>query len=140
MQTLNRKLKKKEKQLYWQALAFILEYCQKPNPARLSYLHTQALEFGLSEEDIEKIKKITQPLDLIKSLNKIEDISLKRLILREMIMLAVSAHELHEEEVTIIYQIGNAIGINTDRIDDFFMWAAKGIEWQIDGARMVEED
>ena len=61
-------------------------------------------------------------------------------MIREMIMLAVSAQELNEAEIMVIYQIGNAIGIDTDRIDDFFMWAAKGIEWQIEGDRMIEED
>ncbi len=55
-------------------------------------------------------------------------------------MLDVAAHELQENEVTLIYQVGNAVGIDTDRIDDLFMWAARGLEWQIEGAKMVEED
>ena len=52
MLVIDRKLKKKEKQLYWQALAFVLEYCQKPNQTRVSYLNAQALKIGLNKEDI----------------------------------------------------------------------------------------
>ena len=140
MNILNRKLKKKEKEIYWQALSFILGYCSKPNEAKLSYINAQALEIGLSDEDIAKIKILESPTQIVQSIKKIECFAMRRFIIREMIMLAVSAHELQESEIMAIYKIGNDVGIDTDKIDDFFMWAAKGLEWQIEGAKLVKED
>ncbi len=140
MSILTQKLTKKEKGIYLQALAFIMSQKGKANPALKSYLRVQALEIGVDEKQLEEVKLPQSALELCRSIKKIETMSVRRFIIREMIMLAVAAHELQENEVTLIYQVGNAVGIDTDRIDDLFMWAARGLEWQIEGAKMVEED
>ena len=57
-----------------------------------------------------------------------------------MIMLAIADHELSDTEVDTIYDIGTKTGISVDKIDDFFLWAAKGVEWQIESVKLVEED
>lgn len=64
---------------------------------------------------------------------------LKRYIIREMIMLAMANHELSDEEMAAIYTIGMNIGIKEDKINDFFLWAAEGLEWQLAGVKLVEE-
>ena len=49
-------------------------------------------------------------------------------------------HELSDEEMAAIYTIGMNIGIKEDKINDFFLWAAEGLEWQLAGVKLVEED
>ena len=77
---------------------------------------------------------------LIKDLEQITDIRAKRYILREMILLAVADHELQDEEVEDLHKIGKGMGISEEKINDFFIWAARGIEWQLEGIKLVEED
>ena len=78
--------------------------------------------------------------DLIKELKQVSSMRLKRYIIREMIMLAMANHELSDEEMAAIYTIGMNIGIKEDKINDFFLWAAEGLEWQLAGVKLVEED
>ncbi|MFR3313585.1 MAG: hypothetical protein ACLTT2_05075 [Alphaproteobacteria bacterium] len=77
---------------------------------------------------------------MIKELKQVSSMRLKRYIIREMIMLAMANHELSDEEMAAIYTIGMNIGIKEDKINDFFLWAAEGLEWQLAGVKLVEED
>ena len=58
--------------------------------------------------------------------------------IREMISFAIVDHEISDEEMCQIYKIGTAIGVKEGKINDFFLWAAAGIEWQIEGERLIE--
>ena len=71
---------------------------------------------------------------------QITDIRARRYFLREMILLAVADHELQDEEVEDLHKIGKGMGISEEKINDFFIWAARGIEWQLEGIKLVEED
>ena len=86
-----------------------------------------------------KLKK-TKTESVIKELQTIADIRIRRFILREMILLAIADHEISDKEIETIYTIGMKIGIKQEKINDFFIWAAKGIEWQIEGSQLVDED
>ena len=95
-------------------------------------------EIGLSSKDFRKAKKVKTADELAKDIKGIGDIKVKRFILREIILLALANHEVSDEEIKIIYQIGTRSGLKEEKISDFFLWAAKGIEWQIEGTQLVE--
>ncbi len=57
-----------------------------------------------------------------------------------MIVMAVADHELTDTEMCAIYEIATGVGVKQEKINDFFLWAAKGIEWQIEGSHLVEDD
>ena len=61
-------------------------------------------------------------------------------MLRDMILLAAADHDLSDQEIGEIYEIGTKIGLKAEKIDDFFLWAARGLEWQVDGSRLIDED
>ena len=89
---------------------------------------------------MKKIKPVTDPAELSKMIKQIKSIKLRRYILREMILVAVANHELSDEEIAGIYNIGTRIGIKEEKVSDFFMWAAKGLEWEIEGLQLIEGD
>ena len=130
-------LSKDQKKLYLQALSYVLSIGE--NPVNDKYIIDQAndIDFDLDNNPIAKVKNIDK---LIKELKAISDLRIKRLILREMILLAISDHELQDTEIETIFIIGSQIGIADEKINDFFLWAAKGLEWQIEGSKLVEED
>ena len=104
------------------------------------YLRQQAEQAGFDPAAVKKIKPAKKADDLIKELKQVSSMRLKRYIIREMIMLAMANHELSDEEMAAIYTIGMNIGIKEDKINDFFLWAAEGLEWQLAGVKLVEED
>lgn len=128
-----------QKNIFLEALGYILNIDKKPNDIKLNYLRLQAFEMGYDLRKL-KTKSTLKAIDVINRLNSIKDIRIRRYILREMIMLAIADHELSDTEVDTIYDIGTKTGISVDKIDDFFLWAAKGVEWQIESVKLVEED
>lgn len=128
-----------QQNIFLDALGFILNIEKKANPAKLDYLRQQAFEMGYDLRKL-KTKSSLKANDIVSKLNSIKDVRIRRYILREMIMLAIADHELSDVEVDTIYNIGTKVGITVDKIDDFFLWAAKGVEWQIESVRLIEED
>ena len=104
------------------------------------YMEAQMAEIGLNKKDARSAKKVKTPDELAKDIKGIGDIKVKRFILREMILLALADHELTDDEIQTIYKIGTQSGLKEEKIGDLFLWAAKGIEWQIEGTQLVEEN
>lgn len=128
-----------EKNVYMKALSFMLSLDKKNTVEKLDYLKIQAARCGYDGRKI-KTKSNDKISDIALALNKIDNIAIRRYILLNMIMLTIAGHELLDTEVDTIYGIGTKAGISVDKIDDFFLWAARGVEWQIEGMRIVEED
>lgn len=128
-----------QKLIYLDALSYILNIEKKTNVRKTEYLKSQAFEMGFEVEKL-KFKTSKKNADIISELNSISNIRIRRYILREMVMLAIADHELTDKEVDSIYAISCNVGVCEDKIDDFFLWAAKGVEWQIEGQKLVEED
>lgn len=129
----------KLKTIYMDALCFIFNVNKKQDEKKLNYLKAQAFELGFDLRKI-KTKNALAPEELIKEISQIDDIRIKRYLIREMIMLAIVDHELTDKDVDAIYLIGTQSGVSVDKIDDFFLWAARGVEWQIEGIKLTEED
>ena len=128
-----------QKIVYMKALAFMLALDKKNTPEKTEFLKIQALRCGVDGRKL-KFKSTNKSSDIVLALNKIDNIAVKRYILLNMILLTIAGHELSDTEVDVIYGIGTKAGISIDKIDDFFLWAARGVEWQIEGIRIVEED
>lgn len=133
-------LSEEERLTYLQGLLYILGKEKKLNAEKTEYMQRQAEDAGITTEQLKGIKAPKKPKDLIKLLKAVNDIRIKRYIIREMIMLAVADHEISDEEMVDIYTIGAEIGIKEDKINDFFLWAAEGIEWQMKGVSLIKDD
>ena len=121
------------------ALAFMLALDKKGTSEKLDFLKLQAFRCGIDGRKV-KTKSSAKAPDIVLALNQIDNIAIRRYILLNMIMLTIAGHELLDTEVDVIYGIGTKAGISIDKIDDFFLWAARGVEWQVDGMKIVEED
>lgn len=139
MSLLDKDLTENEKRIYANCLAYILNLNQNSDKAQREYLEKQMGDIGLSATKLKNIKK-TKTESVIKELQGISDVRIRRFILREMILLAIADHEISDQEIETIYTIGMKTGIKQEKINDFFIWAAKGIEWQIEGSQLVDED
>lgn len=128
-----------EKNIYMKALSFMLSLDKKNTVEKLDFLKIQAVRCGFDCRKL-KTKSTDKISDIALALNKIDNIAIRRYILLNMIRLTIAGHELLDNEVDTIYGIGTKAGISVDKIDDFFLWAARGVEWQIEGMRIVEED
>ena len=126
-----------EKQLYLMALEYVLNLDSDDNPTKREFMKNKARELGCP---LSKLKKVRSSAELTKLLMPIPSVRTKRCLLRDMILLAAAAQDLSDKAIGEIYEIGIKIGIKAEKIDDFFLWAARGLEWQVDGSRLIDED
>lgn len=140
MTSFKKEMDPEEKITFMEALTFVLNFDGGQSPIQQEHLLRQAFECGLSATGLKKVRKLKKPEELIKRLKNIPHKKTKRFIIREMIIMAVVDHELSDEEMCTIYEIGTGAGLKQEKINDFFLWAAKGVEWQIEGAHLVEDD
>jgi len=131
-------LNNSEKLIYMKALAFAANLGLK-SPHTNKFVAEQADRIGFSFEKLKNLKKAKRPETISNELLKIKDLKLRRYFVREMVMLAIADHELSDMEMCNMYKIGVALGIKEDKMNDFFLWAAAGIEWQIEGERLIED-
>ena len=77
---------------------------------------------------------------MIKLLADIEDIRIKRFVICSLVLYVVSKETINDKQIDIIYTLGQFIGVSQDKIDDFFIWAAQGLQWHFDGNKLIDED
>ena len=130
----------KEKIACLRALVYVLHINGEHNKIKREYMEWQISAMGIPENKYEENKTPCDYATLVKTLKGLESLRIQRYIVREMIMLAVSGHDISDDEIRSIYQIAETIGVSTEKVGDFFIWAAKGIEWRLEGIQLIEED
>lgn len=95
---------------------------------------------NISQEKYEAVKSACKIETLIDNIRGLDNLRAQRFIIREMVMLALADQDVTDDEIRDIYQIAESSGISSEKVGDFFIWAAKGIEWQLEGIQLVEED
>lgn len=123
-----------------QALKFVLQMEKRNCKDNEDYLKKKISEFGLTKTMLTGVPAIRSNAGFIKEAKNISSIRTRRFILKEMIMIAIANHEISDEEIAAIYELGMGIGIKQEKINDFFLWAAQGMEWQLEGIKLIEKD
>ena len=130
----------KEKNACLKALTYILNLNSARRQARREYLSLQMKALNIAEDKYKETQSACKMDAVVKALQGLDNLRVQRYIIREMIMLSVADQDISDEEIRHIYQIAEAIGISGEKVGDFFIWAAKGIEWWLVGIQLVEED
>ena len=132
--------KNKEKAACIKALIFILNIKGKNNQAKRTFIQLQFKAMGIPENKYDLDAAPCSWDTMIKELRSVESLRVQRFIIREMIRLAIADQDISDDEIRNIYQVAERIGISGEKVGDFFIWAAKGIEWQVEGIQLIEED
>lgn len=129
-----------EKVICLQALKFVLVLEHRTLKDNEKYLKKKMNEFGMNKALVSEATAFKTKEEFIRTVKKITSIRIKRFILREMVMIAVYDYEIKDDEIAALYELGLGVGINQEKINDFFLWVAQGIEWRLEGLKLVEED
>ena len=103
-------LTEKERNVYITSLLYILDL-NDSSARNMDYVLSRINDLGLDESVLKKIKRAKGEEEMYKLLAEVKNIRTRRYILREMILVAISNHELSDGEVASIYNIGRHVGI-----------------------------
>ena len=109
-----------ERKAYIQAIASIATADRTASAAELKYLSTLSTEIGLSESDKESIIKSgedTSDDNLFQSIAVLKNSELRFSLLAELINLAESDNEYHEEEKKSVEKIASFLNINPQQFE-----------------------
>lgn len=137
---LNKNFSEEQKEVYMQALLFMKNIEKATAAVKKEFIDLRALEAHFPQKKLSSLKPLKKTEEVAALLKKSNDVCFKRFVLREMIILSLVDHEITDKEIKAIYKTGSQAGISEEKIDDFFLWAAKGLEWQLEGLKLVEED
>lgn len=134
------KFNAKEKTACLNALIYVLNLNKRNIAAKRKHLAIQMKMMDIAEDKYDSSKPPCTFEALVKSLKGLENLRVQRYIISQMVMLSVADHDIGEEEIRNIYALAETIGVSSEKVGDFFIWAAKGIEWKLEGVQLVEED
>lgn len=123
---------------FLKALSYIMKI-EGDDDNKKAYIELNANGYGINANETGVFNNVDED-EIVKGLNEIANVQAKRFALREIISFAYSDGALSDGETAAINKIAKRIGIKTNRVYSMISWAARGVEWNDDGIRLIVED
>ena len=104
-----------------------------------SFIKDTAIIFGLGTSDIDEIIAPTTPEELISLASKITNREVALQLIKEACFLANSDGNLSREEILLIGDIGCAMNIELEKIEEISQWIVDRIIWLERGKIIFEQ-
>lgn len=104
-----------------------------------AFIKDTTIIFGLNKSYIEEILAPITKQELIQKASKITNRHAALHLIKEACLLANSDGDLSDEEIIFIGQIGQAMNIELEKIEEISQWVAERIIWQEHGKIIFEQ-
>ncbi len=109
------------------------------NDEEKAFVKETAIMFGLNKSHINEILAPTTVNELIQQSSKISNRQAALHLIKEACLLANSDGDLSKEEVFLIGQIGQAMNIELEKIEEISQWVIDRIVWLERGKIIFEQ-
>jgi len=133
-------LTNEDKKNFLRAIASIIRADGDVDEAEKAYLATTASAYGLPEKSVTEVLNPPPLEQIIDALKKVKSARARRYLVRELVSVALTDGSIDDDEMDIVYSIGEALGVAENRMDEMLEWALEGYQWQLDGLRLVKQD
>ena len=103
------------------------------------FVREMALLFAVPESRFEEIKTIASDKEIVESVKIIKDRQKAMQLVKEMCLLANSDGDLSEKEVVLIGEVGQAMGLELEKIEQISQWVIDRIVWLEEGKIIFEK-
>lgn len=132
-------LNEEQKIAYLKALSYLSKVDGKIDDAEQEFLRDMAILHGVSTD---KLKEIMKNDDIEKVLNSVKKISNRRAaleLIKDMCVLAHSDDTLSDDEVMFIGDVGQAMNVSMEKIEQISKWIIDRIIW-LEEAKLIFEE
>jgi len=132
-------LSEEQKIAYLKALSYLSKVDGKIDESEQAFLRDMAILHGISAD---KLKEVLKNEDVAKVLKDVEKISNRRAALelvKDMCVLAHSDDELSDNEVVFIGDVGQAMNVSMEKIEQISKWIIDRIIW-LEEAKLIFEE
>lgn len=135
------KLDIESRKIYMKALAYVALVDDNFDDGEKEFIKSLCQINDVNEEHLDEIMHIhsdEEIADLVK--NAGFDQSLKLALIRDMFTIANSDINLSDKEIISIANIGEALNISLEKLEEISEWVIEGIEWRLKGEAIFDED
>ena len=103
-----------------------------------SFIKDMSVIFGISTDKTDMVLKQTSEEELIKSASIIKNRQAALQLIKEACLLANSDGDLSDHEIMFIGKIGQAMGVELEKIEQISQWVIDRIVWLEEGKLIFE--
>ena len=104
----------------------------------LGFIKELAVIFGVNGAELNKVLEPASDDEIVSEAEKISDRHKALELIKEMCMLANADKDLSEKEVILIGRVGQAMGVELDKIQQISQWVIDRIVW-LEEAKIIFE-
>ena len=133
------RLSEEERIIFLRALVSLARADDNFDEDEKNFIRDTAVIFGIPQRKADLILTPLNDDELIKDVAKIKDRQAALQLIKEACLLANSDGDLSEHEVLLIGKIGQAMGVELEKIEQISQWVIDRIVWLEEGKLIFEQ-
>lgn len=105
----------------------------------LAFIRSMARIYGISDKRVDEILKIDSDEEVVNAVKVIDNRRAALELIKEMCVLAHADDELSDQETLLIGRVGQAMGVELEKIEQISNWIIDRIIWQEQAKIIFEE-
>lgn len=105
----------------------------------LAFIRSMARIYGISDKRVDEILKIDSDEEVVNAVKVIDNRRAALELIKEMCVLAHADDELSDQEILLIGRVGQAMGVELEKIEQISNWIIDRIIW-LEQAKIIFEE
>ena len=133
------KLNENQKVAFMKAFSRLAAADGRLDEDELAFIRKIAKIYGISDKRVDEILKIDNDDEVVEAVKIIDNRRAALELIKEMCILAHADDELSDEETLLIGRVGQAMGIELEKIEQISNWVIDRIIW-LEQAKIIFEE
>ena len=133
------KLNDNQKIAFMQALASLTNADGKLDPEEIEFIKNVAVIYGVPEARVQEILSAKNADEVVDAVKIIDNRRAALELVKEMCILAHADNELTDDEVLLIGRVGQAMGVELEKIEQISRWVIDRVIW-LEEAKLIFEE
>lgn len=133
------KLNEEQRIAFMKALASLANADGKLDQEEVDFIKQVAIIYGVPEKRVEEILQVKSEDEVVEAVKLIDNRRAALELIKEMCILAHADDELSDSEVMLIGRVGQAMGVELEKIEQISQWVIDRVIW-LEEARLIFEE
>ncbi len=133
------KLNDNQRIAFMKALASLANADGKLDKEEIEFIQDVAVIYGVPQTRVQEILQINNIDDVVNAVKIIDNRRAALELIKEMCILAHADNELSDSEVLLIGRVGQAMGVELEKIEQISQWVIDRVIW-LEEAKLIFEE
>ncbi len=133
------KLNENQRVAFMKALASLANIDGKLDEQELEFIKEVAVAYGISKQRVSEILQVKNIDEVVENVKIINNRRAALELIKELCVLAHTDNELTDSEIVLIGKIGQAMGVELEKIEQISQWVIDRVIW-LEEAKLIFEE